>query len=136
MIREATYADLNRLIVMGEKFHQKSDMVAPFRDEDTANFLIGLIDSPQGVVLVSDEGMIGGQLVPAYCAHDWTMAVELFWWAEDGNGRQLLNAFEEWAQASGADEVRMTTLPHLVAAEKIMNRRGYDAKEISYSRLV
>lgn len=136
MIREATYADLNRLIVMAEKFHQNSGIDAPFNEEDAVNFLMSLIESPDAVVLVSKMGGIGGRLAPAYCAREWIMAVELFWWAEDGNGRQLLNAFEEWAQASGADEVRMTTLPHLAAAEKIMNRRGYDAKEISYSRLV
>ncbi len=136
MIREATYSDLNRLVSMGEKFHQKSDMDAPYRDEDAVGFLMSLIENPHAVVLISEGGMIGGQLVPAYFSRDWIMSVELFWWAEDGNGRKLLEAFENWSQKSGANEVRMTTLSNLGGADKIMNRRGYDAKEISYSRLV
>ncbi len=73
MIREATYSDLNRLVSMGEKFHQKSDMDAPYRDEDAVGFLVSLIENPHAVVLISEGGMIGVRSSVARCAMDMLM---------------------------------------------------------------
>ena len=130
----ATTADIPRIVEMGRKFHIAAGIKAPFCEHATTNTVRGLIESDTGTVIVSDAGMIGGALAPAYCSANWTMAVELFWWAEDRRGLHLLKAFEQWAEDMGADEVRMTTIHGLDGAARILDRRGYSACEISHGK--
>lgn len=121
---------------MGRKFHEASGQPCPFDPDGLAEFVSGMIDSPQAAIFLTEAGMIGGVLAPAYCSPGWSMAVELFWWSEDRQGLRLLRAFEEWAHESGAQEVRMTTLHSLPSAARILSRRGYGATEISYSKVI
>lgn len=100
-----------------------------------AAFLSGMIESDRAAVLISDAGTIGGVLGPAYCDPKWIMAVELFWWADRG-GLGLLRAFEAWAGASGAQEVRMTSLASLPRADAVLKHKGYSPSEISYQKVM
>lgn len=134
-IRPATPADIDQITAWGAQFHAASGMAAPYDPQATRVFVARLIDSPQAVVLVHEHGMIAGALSPAYCAPDWVIAVELFWWAER-RGLSLLRAFENWARDNGAAEVRMTTLHDLPSAAQIMARTGYAAAEISHSKVI
>ena len=136
MIREASEADIPALVRMGEAFNKASGTPAKFNRDDAASAARNLIASPSGVVLVSEAGMIGGMMAPAYFNSDWVMAVELFWWAEDRRGLRLLGAFEKWAIESGANEVRMTTLGAIKGPERIPERRGYAPCEISYQKVL
>lgn len=133
MVRPATPDDLFRLVSMGRQFHDASGMPFNYDPEATAGFLSMLMS--RGVVLVSDTGMIGGMLLPAYTNPAWQMAVELFWWAE-GGGMALLRAFEEWAANEGAQEVRMTSLASLERAGGILKAKGYAPAEISYRKVI
>ena len=135
MIREATLNDIEQLEPMGRKFHSASGQPHAFNAAASAEFVSRMIESPDAVVFMTDDGFVGGQLVPAYCDPDWIMAVELFWWAS-GSGLKLLKAFEDWAIYKNANEVRMTSLITLKRAEKILNRKGYHAAEISYTRVI
>jgi hypothetical protein len=135
-MREATLDDMPRLLEMGQRFHAASEMPCGFSNEAIAGLLTNLISEPSGAVLISGGGVIGGALSPAYCDPDWIMAVELFWWAEDRQGLRLLKSFEDWAEASGANEVRMTTLSSLPSADRIIRRKGYQPTEISYSKVI
>ena len=134
MSREATLDDIPQLVVWGAKFHEMAKLNCPYEPEATATFLGHLINSDQATVIMHDHGFIGGMLSPAYCAPDWVMAVELFWWAEK-RGLSLLRDFERWAEGKGANEVRMTTLYSLPTADTILRRLGYVASEISYSKV-
>ncbi len=131
MIRTATLTDIPDLVDMGRKFHAAGRLPGEYTEEATARFLEGLIAG--GGVFRSDAGMIGGALAPAYFDPSYVMAVELFWWAEDGQGRRLLRKFEEWAGDAGASEVRMTTLASLPNAERVLGGK-YRPIEISYVR--
>lgn len=133
MIRSATVEDMPRLLAWGKAFHKASGQ--PFRFDPVAveGFLTGLMGN--GAVIVSDTGMIGGVLSPAYCDPEWIMAVELFWWAER-DGLALLRAFEDWAAERGASEVRMTSLAALPRADGILRRKGYAPAEISYQKVI
>lgn len=135
MIRAARHEDTPAIIAMGAKFHAQSGAPMAFDQRAAAALISGLIESNGGAVFISDSGMIGGAISPAYCDPAWLMAVELFWWAER-DGLALLKAFEEWAAESGAKEVRMTTLAALPRAASIMRRRGYVASEISHSKVI
>lgn len=134
MIRPATESDIPALVAMGQKFSEAAG--TPFDKGDVAEFVSALIGSENGAVFVTDGGMIGGVLSPAYSCKSWLMAVELFWWAEDRQGIRLLKAFEEWAASRGASEIRMTTLAAIDGPQKIMARRGYAPIEISYQKVM
>lgn len=136
MVRPATYDDIPAIVDMGVSFHAASPIQAPYDPAASAEFAKRLIDAPEGAVFVSDRGMIGGMMAPAYCAPGWIMAVELFWWSEDRSGLALLSEFEKWAQAGGASEVRMTTLHGLEAADKILSRKKYAPVETSYVKVI
>jgi hypothetical protein len=135
MIRPATLDDLDQITAWGALFHAASGMSAPYDPEATRDFVAKLIEAPHATVLMHDHGMIAGVLSPAYCAPEWVIAVELFWWAEK-RGLSLLRAFENWARDAGAAEVRMTTLSDLPSAAEIMARTGYVAAETSYSKVI
>lgn len=133
MIRAATVDDIPRLAEMGRKFHAAAQMGFGF-DLDAVSGLLGrMIEAPEAVVLTSGGGGIGGVLTPAYCDPKWIQAVELFWWAEDRQGLRLLREFEAWAEAKGANEIRMTTLSTIPESARLM--RGYAPAEVSYSRI-
>jgi len=134
-VRKATFDDIPALLDMFKKFHAVSGQPMAFNREATADFVASLIGSASGAAIVSDTGMIGGVLAPAYCDPDWMMAIELFWWAER-DGMALLRAFEDWGREVGAQEVRMTSLSELPRADAILRRKGYDPAEVSYSRVL
>ncbi|NBT32820.1 MAG: hypothetical protein EBT13_13235 [Rhodobacteraceae bacterium] len=136
MIREATAQDITAIVAMGRDFNAASGTPAAYDDAQAAQVAAGLINGAHGVILVSDGGMIGGALAPAYFNSAWIMAVELFWWARDRRGLHLLRAFEQWAKDKGADEVRMTTLGAIKGPEKILERRGYAPCEVSYQKVL
>ena len=120
------------LIDMGRKFHAATGHASRF---DEAAFCVALDQiEAQGGLFTSKRGMIGGVIAPMWCAPDWKAAVELFWWAEDGQGLRLLRRFEQWARDMGAQEIRMTTLAAMPEAERAL--RHYERAETSWTRAV
>jgi GNAT superfamily N-acetyltransferase len=80
-------------------------------------------------VFLSSGGMIGGMLCPYWAAPGDVQAIELFWFATDGQGRALLGAFEEWAREQGASEMRVTSRP-----TRALERMGYEPVDTIYRR--
>ena len=136
MVRLAAVDDIPRVLTMGRKFHAAAGVMAPYSETATERTLRGLIDSPEGVLIVSDGGMIGGATTSAYCADNWKIAIELFWWCEDRQGLKLLRDFERWAASVNAEEIRMTTIHSLKGADRILARRGYAPNEISHGKVI
>ena len=135
MIRPATIEDIPTLLDFGVKFHAASQMPMRFDRDAMENVFNGMIENGAAALLVSETGVIGGMLSPAYCDPAWVIAVELFWWAER-DGLALLHAFEAWAKDAGAHEVRMTSLAALPRADAILKRKGYAPTEISYQKVM
>ena len=135
-MREATADDIPLLVDMGRKFHAASNQFCDYSEAATGGMLARMIEAEEAVVLISEKGLIGGVLSPAYCADNWKMAVELFWWAEDRQGLRLLKGFEDWAALNGANEIRMTTLTNLTRADELLRRKGYAPLEISYGKAI
>lgn len=135
LIRPGVEADIPRVLDMGAKFHAAGKIKAGYDREAVAALLADLIHSDKGCLLVSDFGMIGGALAPAYCDPAHIVAIELFWWAEKG-GLQLMQRFEDWARATGAREIRMTSLATLPRADALLRRKGFEPAEISYQKVI
>lgn len=132
-VRAATPADLPRLVDMGARFHAASPLSAiPFQPADFEAACYSLMRT--GILLVSERGMIGGPVFPAFFNSRHRMAQELFWWAEDGQGDALRAAFEIRAAECGARLAAMSALEGLriEAVGRRLRRRGYEPVERLY----
>ena len=127
MIREATLDDIPALMAMGEAFSEKAKLIDsvgydPASAETTFRLMI---ETPGYVILMTDDGALGGAAIPHPFNSAHILAQEVFWWAKR-DGLKLLAAFEEWA-SQRASSIRMGCLeasePDRVA--KIYERRGY-----------
>lgn len=135
MIRRATIEDVEHCATLGHKFIVAADM-PPASLEECRTFCASLLHHPDGVMFISPQGVIAGLLAPLYYKPGYKQAVELFWWAEDGNGLRLLQAFETWARERGADDINMSTLAHYTpkGVPELLRRRGYEARDQVYRR--
>lgn len=134
MIREATRDDLPRIVEMGAQFHAHSPYAAlGFDPEGFANFCAKLIEAEAGVILLSEDGMLGGLMNPAFFNPSALMGGELMWWA-GSTGKQLREAFETWAAERGALGVQFSGLANEREAtiRKVFARAGYVATEVAF----
>lgn len=134
-MREAVLEDVEFCIGLARKFYDQSPWVdIAFNAETVANLMRGLIENPDGLLLVTDDGMIGATLAPLMFNHSRLIAYEMFWWAE-GSGLTLIKGFEDWAEKHNAiplmvrlDDAQSERL------DKVYRRRSYTPAERYYRR--
>jgi hypothetical protein len=133
LIKRATADDLDTVVRLGTDFHAYS----PWRDdpldpEAFRVFLGGVIDN--GAVFLCGESMILGALVPLWFNPSVVIAFEVGWWAPDGNGRKVREAFEAWAKENGANGVQCAALAddNLDRVERVYSRAGYQKNEVAF----
>jgi hypothetical protein len=133
VIRRATHEDVVRIVEFGAAFHAYS----PYKDIEFDAGAFGafcgrMIEA--GVILLSDTGMIAGLLNPLYFNPAVVMAAELLWWAPEGGGRELREAFEAWAAEAGAQGVQFSSLVDDRAERVRLNfeRAGYAPIETAF----
>jgi N-acetylglutamate synthase-like GNAT family acetyltransferase len=134
MIRAATLDDIPALLDMGRKFADEAGVTARvgWDDKSVSDMLYGLIESEDGIVMVSDKGMIGGYVASHPFNRAVRMFVELFWRAEDGQGLALLNAAEAQAEALGATKSVMVAMGGMERTTRLYSRLGYTLCEAQY----
>jgi GNAT superfamily N-acetyltransferase len=127
MIRRATLKDSPALLEMGRKFADETGVAERigWDAESVADLLAMLIESETGIVLISEQGMIGGYVAPHHFNRNVRMFVELFWRAEDGQGRALLDAAEAQAEALGAAKSIMVAMDGMERTARLYGRLGY-----------
>jgi hypothetical protein len=129
MIREAKDIDLTALISMGRDYHAESpfgDLIA-FDTATWARTLVGLLESPDGIVLLSGHGFIAGFIGPCWFNEDARIAHEIGWRDSGGDGIALLQAFEAWAFDRGARYSLGLNMPgnRDDALDRLYRRLGY-----------
>lgn len=135
-MRRATHDDVDCVVSFGADFHAYSPWKdIPYDSDATREFVGRLIDG--GAVFINDTGMIGGLLNPLYFNPSHVTAVELFWWATR-NGRELMQAFEEWAIENGARGIQFSALGDTKSDRmaQLFDRAGYRKVETGYYREV
>lgn len=137
MIRRATSQDVELVAELGHKFIHAAGM-PPATIEECRTFCAHIIPQPMAGVFVSERGVIAGVMAPLYYKPTHLQAVELFWWAEDGQGRALLDAFEAWAIEAGANDLNMSTLDHFShpGVEVLLKKRGYEGRDKTFRKVV
>jgi len=135
VIRAASVEDLAHIIELAARRHAASGAPGVFDAGVLARSLRQHV-LPGGGCFVSDRGVIAGMLAPLWYDEAYRVAFEWFWWAEDGRGRDLLAAFEAWAVALGADEIRMSAVDahRGGAVSRVLVGRGYQPFETSFRR--
>ena len=101
-----------------------------------SEFIKNYIDSDTSVIFLHDKGIIGGQLVPLFFGKG-VIANEVFWFAES-HGKILLNAFEEWGKAMGAEKILLSSLAfgneRDMKMTKYYDKLGYKPIEIHFAK--
>lgn len=135
--RTATAEDVPALVDMGRQFHSMSPHkpVADYDGDAVARTLAFLIGHPDGLVVRSDTGVLGGFMAPIFFNPRVRMMEENFWWAQ-GGGQELRRFFEARAKAMGAQFVYFTTLENdrIGAIDRVMKRDGYRPVERRYMK--
>ncbi len=138
MIREATADDIPAIMEMGKRFADDAGVTAQvgWDDESVTATLHHLIDSDDGILLVGDNGMIGGLIYP----HPYNRAVrvfqEFFWRSEGREGLRLYKAAINQAKAMGASLGVMIATDEMEpeATGRLYERLGYQPAERHYMR--
>lgn len=116
-----------------------------FGDEAHAEALLGQLIETQFVAVATrgDDrlGLIAGVMSPHPFNPDIKMATELWWWVTpdargSSAGARLLDAFDLWANDSGADLVSFTLEAESPVNPRALERRGYRLMEYQFVREV
>jgi GNAT superfamily N-acetyltransferase len=134
MIRPATLGDIPALLEMGKAFADEAGVTARvgWDDDSVAEMLEGLILSDDGIVLVSERGMIGGYVAAHPFNRNARLFAELFWRSEDGQGLALLKAAEAQAEARGATKSVMVAMDGMERTQRLYGRLGYAPCEMQF----
>lgn len=131
MTRPATLLDVQHILRLGAKNHERAGRRGDY-DAKAAQQLVEVIVAGGGC-FVTEGGMIGGLIAPFWASPEDVEAWEMFWFAEDGRGLELLDAFTAWAKAQGAQQVVLTTFKR---DAKALIRRGFEPSETIYRKAV
>lgn len=137
MIREATVADIPRIVETAKRFHDAADQPYPLDELHTLSLAHTLVTEPHGVVLLTDTALLAGVLSPALLNPNVSQATELLWWSDGRDGGAVRRAFEEWARARGAQAVYLATTETMrgAAVGRLLARGGYVLAETTYRKV-
>lgn len=124
MIREATEADIPRLLGFARRFHEAKQDRYGFDAASTEGFFRQVLAI--GVVLIGSDGFLAGFALPEPSNSGHRVAHEAFWWSEGRDGLRLRKKFEQWAAAEGCCEVQFSHPEGERTVEKILTRAGYE----------
>ena len=146
MIRLATINDIAGILPLAVKFIEYSPLSGKtfinYGDlSDTLSMMISEDKQACWVMVVEGKivGMSGAMIFPFYANRDYQIAQELFWYVAEehrGNGKQLLNAMENWSTSRGAKALHMISLEtdSAKAMDRYYKRSGFNPIEHTYSK--
>ena len=149
MIRNATGADFDAMLDMGEQFYATTTYAefAPYA-RDSAALLFDMM-LREGVMLVAEDleagdlvGMVGLIVTPFHFNYGRLSAHEVMWWVDPGargrvHGYSLLKAIEPACAAKGAELIQMLHLsssPEVVG--EMYKKLGYKHSESAYTKVI
>lgn len=139
-IREATTADVDALVAMGERFLGSVYARKIHANADALRALsVGLLASPDAVIYVAElAGAVVGMMGLMRYTHPMSgelTASEVMWWVDPerrGSGVRLFRVGEAWATQSGVTVIQMIAPSPEV--ERFYERVGYEPVERTYQR--
>jgi len=137
MIRPATVDDIPQLLAMGKAFADEAGVTARvgWDDDCAAALLLGLIENPDGILLVGDNSMIGG-VVFAHPFSGVRVFQEMFWRSHGRDGVRLLKAAETRARELGATRSVMLGMHDMPDVGRLYARMGYAPSEQCFMKVL
>lgn len=141
VIRLATIADLDDILILCEEFHKASKYDLPFDPHYAMRYIKHHLQDEKTLTLVLlEEGLAVGCFLGLCTPHLFLpliTAVELVWWVDPAfRGREsleLLKAFEQWAiEEKKADLLCVTSHMEDPRLEVYYKRRKYTHKEVGW----
>lgn len=141
MVRNATPADVDRIVEMGQRFIAEGGYAGHIVGDPAKmrELVTGLIENERGLLLVveadGDACGMAGALIFEHPMSGEQVASEMFWWVDPerrGAGVRLFRAVERWAAAHGATRMMMIAPNDRVA--EFYEKVGYDRVETTYMR--
>lgn len=140
MIRTATSEDIPAIVEMTKRLRASVRSPLEVDQAVTTRFVRALLASPLAAVWVVDgpEGPTGflAASVGTASISMLPIAVEHGWWAEQGGGLLLLNAYLSWAKDVGCFAARMSTPRHNERAAAVLDRMGFDLAEQAWVKVL
>ena len=143
MIREATPADIPRIVEMGRRFMAESTYSQHLAEnpEQMRVFAEQIIANPKGMILVSEKdgnltGMLALYLFPHYFSGE-PIAGEVIWWVDPearagSTGLKLMRKAEEIAVKMGAKKMQMVAPTERIG--ELYKHLGYREVESTFQR--
>lgn len=135
MIRPATIKDIPFCIKVARKFCELAGV--KYNKESLTNTLTQVIESDDGILIRSDNGLIAGLMANHFISGE-RYSQELAWWSTGNDGKQLLNAFEKESINRGAEFIIMISLnnDYQSKIDSIYKSRGYESLEHTFIKRV
>lgn len=134
MIRQATHEDIDHILKLSRAFFEASPYAGsiPFDGLAVENLIINVLDN--GIIFLSERGMIAGVLNPLYFNPLVKFATEIAWYCEDGQGEALKQAFENWARENKAAVCQFSIMntPQMALLAKRLEDDNYAPLEVAY----
>jgi len=146
IVRNATAFDLDKYVVLAEKFHAASPMhgAIDFDPKGYAEFYISALQNESmGIWLAEIEnkvvGIVGAIAYPLYFNPNALVVQELWWWLDPafrGEGNKMFKQIELWAKERNAAALFMIALEDDRAAkmEKVYQRAGFKPIERTFMK--
>jgi hypothetical protein len=139
IVRIATVEDIPAIVEMGRAFHAMSPhkFMGEYMPDAVKAMLAFLIASPDGLVITSDTGAIGGVITRVYFNPLKRMMEEAFWWAGK-DGKAMRELFEAESKKMGADFCFMSNLENerTPASDRLYRMAGYTPVERRYVKVL
>jgi hypothetical protein len=142
-VREASEKDIDKLLIMARSFIKdlRHPLNVPVDDISLTKTIENLISSPDAVVLMTDNGAIGGLVFPYFFNASVKTGQELFWWVNEdcrgtGEGKMLHEGFSDWVGKMGATSITMACLnnENLERLSALYVDAGYMPTETNFVR--
>lgn len=138
-MRLASIADIDAISTMANQFINQTEYKDHYNAGVLEDVLMTLLSLPKedAVVLIEDgKGMLLGKTCP-FAFGNKKMAVEIGWWVnpdnrKEGVGKQLIEAFEYWANKINCDLIIMVSIDEEVG--KYYEKTGYKLVERMYMK--
>ncbi len=139
-VRRGSEEDLDWLMEQSEAFTRFIGNAVPFHPERAALLLRSWL-ADHYVVIAEQDGERAGMLVAMATSHTFNPDVrvlsEIMWWVVEAKrntraGLLLLNALDKIAEAEKVDLVTMSTESVSPLSGRVLNKRGYRQKELTW----
>lgn len=134
LFHKATIEDLGTCVKLVSEFYSKTPYFGSIevdQNEITKTLLYHIL-SDTSLLLVNDGGILVATLVPSVLNPKVVVAQEVVWYGK--HGKEMLTAFEEWAEEQGASLIALSSIidEREESLRRLYKKYGYSPVETTF----